>query len=36
MPGAKLTVGNLEILALHDSQSALTLSMVFTEVTAEA
>ena len=29
MPGAKLTVGNVEILALHDNQSALPLNTVF-------
>ena len=36
MPGAKLTVGNVEILALHDNQSALPLSMVSPDVTTEA
>ena len=36
MAGAKLTVGNVEILALHDNQSALPLSMVFPNVATEA
>ena len=36
MAGAKLTVGNGEILALHDNQAALPLSMTFPNVTPEA
>lgn len=35
MAGAKLTVGNVEILALHDNESALPLSMTFPGVPAE-
>ena len=31
-----LTVGNVEILALHDNESALPLSMTFPDVPAEA
>ena len=36
MAGAKLTVGNVEILALHDNEAALPLTMTFPEVPAEA
>ena len=36
MPGAKLTVGNVEILALQDDQSALPLSMVPPNAAPEA
>ena len=36
MAGAKLIVGNVEILALYDNQSALPLSMTFPNVATEA
>ena len=29
MPGATITVGNVEITAVHDNEYALPLSMVF-------
>jgi hypothetical protein len=36
MAGSKLSVGNVEILALHDNQSALPLNLIFPHVLAEA
>lgn len=36
MPQSKLSVGNVEILALHDAESALPLNQTFPQVTAEA
>ena len=36
MAGAKLTVGNVEIISLHDSEAALTLAMTFPDVPPEA
>lgn len=36
MAGSKLTVGNVEILALHDNEAALPLTMTFPDVPAEA
>ena len=35
MPGATITVGNVEITAVHDNEGALPLSMVFPGVDAE-
>ena len=35
MPGATITVGNVEITAVHDNEGALPLSMVFPGVEAE-
>ena len=36
MPQASLTVGNVEIMALHDNQSALPLSQAFPSVSSRA
>ena len=36
MAGAKLTVGNVAIIALHDNEAALPLTMAFPDVPAEA
>ncbi|HAJ01328.1 MAG TPA: hypothetical protein DCL97_11710 [Dehalococcoidia bacterium] len=36
MAGAKLTVGNVEIIALHDNEAALPLAMTFPDVPPEA
>ena len=36
MAGAKLTVGNVEIIALHDNEAALPLAMIFPDVPPEA
>ena len=36
MAGAKLTVGNVEIIALHDNEAALPLTMTFLDIPAEA
>ena len=36
MAGAKLSVGNVEIIALHDNEAALPLIMTFPDVPAEA
>ena len=36
MAGAKLTVGNVDILALNDNEPALPLSMTFPGAPAEA
>ena len=36
MAETRLTVGNVEILALHDNESALPLTMIFPAVPAEA
>ena len=35
MAEAKLTVGNVEILVMHDAESALPLEMTFPHVTAQ-
>ena len=35
MPGATITVGNVEITAVHDNEGALPLAMVFPGVDAE-
>ena len=36
MDEIKLTVGNVEILAIHDNETALPLNMMFPDVPAEA
>ena len=36
MAEAKLTVGDVEIIALHDNESALPLAMTFPDVPPEA
>ena len=36
MAGAKLTVGNVEIIAQHDNEAALPLAMTFPDVPPEA
>ena len=36
MAGAKLTVGNVEIIALHDNEAVLPLAMTFPDVPPEA
>ena len=36
MAEVRLTVGNVEILVLHDAEAALPLEMTFPQVTAEA
>ena len=36
MAEVRLTVGNVEILVMHDAESALPLEMTFPHVTAEA
>ncbi len=36
MAASKLSVGNAEILVLHDNESALPLSMTFPDVSAGA
>ena len=36
MAGSKLSIGNVEILVLHDNETAFPLSMVFPDVSADA